>query len=253
MLSKLKKAIPAIISALLCVTMLLGITASAEKKSSIDRNIWNDTKALTNAKYNSKYIKLAAKYSEKDSKNTVTYDKSRMKKFTDKFTKAANAKNPELSLSLIDKESIIYMAVKDNNGKVVICMYGMGLAFYSDGKKMSYLSVEDKIMTDDIEDDSTGADIAASIADEFDFGISENAKGKIFKFKSEEKIYYYEEFENDYYVVGMLFNENGSPLAIVADDEVYCISFKTSVDDSEFKIPKGYKDIDIDDFYDYGF
>lgn len=253
MLKKLKKALPAVISALLCVTMVLGITASAEKKNSGDRSVWTDTKALTTAKYYSKYIKLASKYSEKDSKNTVIYDKSRMKKFVDKFTKAANAKNPEFSLSLIDKESVIYLAVKDNNSKVVICMYNIGLAFYSDGKKMTYLSVEDKIMTDDIDDDSTGTDIAASIAEDFDFGISENAKGKIFKLKSEEKIYYYEEFDNDYYVVGMLFNENGSPLAIVVDDEVYCISFKTSVDDSEFDIPKGYKNIDIDDFYDYGF
>ena len=253
MLSKLKKALPAIISALLCVTMVLGITASAEKKNSGDSSVWSDSKALTSAKYYSKYIKLASKYSEKDSKNTVTYDKSRIKKFVDKFTKAASAKNPEFSLSLIDKESIIYLAVKDNNSKAVICMYNTGLAFYSDGKKMSYLSVGDKIMTDDIDDDSTGTDAAASIADEFDFGISENAKGKVFKFKSEEKIYYYEEFENDYYVIGMLFNESGSPLAIVVDDEVYCISFKTSVDDSEFKIPKGYKNLDIDDFYDYGF
>ena len=251
MLRKLKKAIPAIISALLCVTMALGITVSAEKKSSVDTSVWSDTKALTSAKYYSKYIKLASKYSEKDSKNTVTYDKSRIKKFADKFAKATSAKNPEFSFGLIDKESIVYLAVKGDNSKVVICMYNAGLAFYSDGKKMSYLSVEDKIMTDDIEDDSTGADTAAGIADEFDFGISENAKGKIFKFKSEEKIYYYEEFENDYYVVGMLFNENGTPLAIVVDDEVYCISFKTSVDDSEFNIPKGYKNLDIDDFYDY--
>lgn len=253
MLRKLKKAIPAVISALLCVTMVLGVTVSAEKKNNIDSNLWNETKALTNAKYYSKYIKLAAKYSEKDSKNTVTYDKSRIKKFTDKFAKATSAKNPEFSFGLIDKESIIYLAVKGNNSKAVVYMYNMGLASYSDGKKMSYLFVEDKIMAGDIDDDSTGADAASSIADEFDFGISENAKGKIFKFKSEEKVYYYEKFKNDYYVIGMLFNENGSPLAIVVDDEVYCISFKTSVDDSEFDIPKGYKKVDIDDFYDYGF
>lgn len=251
MFSKLKKAVPAIVSALLCVTMILGITASAERKSAVDSNIWSDTKALTSAKYYSKYIKLAAKYSEKDAKNTVVYNKSLIKKFADRFAEAASAKSPEFSLSLIDKESIIYLAVKDDNSKVAVCMYGMGIALYSDGEKLSYLDVENKIMTDDIEDDSTGADTAASIADQFDFGIAENAKGKIFKFKSDEKIYCYEEFDNDYYVVGMLFTEKGTPLAIVVDEEVYCISFKTAVDDSEFDIPKGYKKVDIDDFYDF--
>lgn len=248
MLRKLKKAIPAVISAILCVTMVLGVTVSAEKKNSGDGSVWTNSKALTNAKYYSKYIKLASKYSEKKSKNTISYEKSRMKKFSDKFSKAASAKNPEFSLALIDKESIIYLAVKGNNNKMVLCMYNMGIASYSDGKTMTLLSVEDKIKVSETVENDKDDNFASELADEFDFGISENAKGRFFKFKSEEKIYYYEEFDTDYYVVGMLFNEKGSPLAIVVDDEVYCISFKTTVDDSEFDIPKGYKNVDIGDF-----
>lgn len=248
MLKKLKKLFPAIVSALLCVTMLLGATASAERVKTVDTNIWKESKALTSAKYYSKYIKLAAKYSEKDTKNTVTYDKSRMKKFVDRFNKAASADVPQLSFSLIDKNAIIYFAVKGDNCKAVICYDDLlGIAIYTNGKKSTMLSVGDKIkMTE--EETYDGKEAAALLAEDFDFGISENAKGKIFKIKSEEKIYYYEEFKGDYNTVGMLFSEKGNPLAIVADGEVYCISFKTTVEDSEFDIPKGYKTVDLDDF-----
>lgn len=248
MLKMLKRIFPAIVSALLCVTMLLGVTASAERVSTVDSNIWKDSKALTNAKYYSKYIKLAAKYSEKDTENTVTYDKSRMKKFTDRFVKAASADDPQFSFSLIDKNAIIYFAVKGDDCKAVICFDDlMGIALYTDGKKSTFLSVGDKIKATE-DEGSDGKEAASLLAEDFDFGVSENAKGKIFKIKSEEKIYYYEEFEGDYYNVGMLFSEKGNPLAIVTGGEVYCISFKTSVDDSEFDIPKGYKTVDYDDF-----
>lgn len=84
MLRKLKKALPAIVSAVLCVTMVLGITASAA-------SVWSETKALTNAKYNSNYIKWVEKYSEKESKNTVTFSKSRTKKYLDKMSRSQKA------------------------------------------------------------------------------------------------------------------------------------------------------------------
>ena len=73
-------------------------------------------------------------------------------------------------------------------------------------------------------------------------------KGKIFRFKSKEKLYYYEEFNGS----GFIFNENGTPLAAYLDGEAYCISFKTTVDDSEFNIPNNYKTVSFDDF-DYNF
>lgn len=247
MLRKLKKAVPAVISAVLCVTMLFGAAASAEKINSVDTNVWKEAKAAANAKYYSKYVKLAAKYSGKDTKNTVTYGKSRMKKFEDKLFRTVSAKKPEFSVSITDKSSVIYFAVKDSSCKAVICMSSAGIAYYTDGKKATYLSLADKVKTTTDELELTSEDIS-ELFDDGDFGISDDEKGKVFKIKSDEKIYYYEEFESDYYVVGMLFSENGNPLAIVADDEVYCISFKTSVDDSEFDIPKGYKTVDYDDF-----
>lgn len=248
MLKKIKKLFPAVVSAVLCVTMLLGVTVSAEKKNAVDASVWKETKAITNAKYYSKYIKLASKYSEKDGKNTVTYDKSRMKKFADRFFDAVYADDPQFSFSLTDKESIVYFAVKGEKYKSVI-YYELGVASYSDGKKTTYLSVDDKIKATDSESTDSKETASVLAADlNYIVDISENAKGKVFKIKSDEKIYYYEEFEAENYIVGMLFSENDSPLAFVMDDEVYCISFSTKVDDSEFDIPKGYKTIDYDDY-----
>lgn len=100
MLRKLKKALPAIVSAVLCVTMALGITASAA-------SVWSETKALTTAKYNSNYIKWVEKYSEKDAKSTVTFGKSRTKKFYEKQLTAFNAKDPQFALNMATKDEIM--------------------------------------------------------------------------------------------------------------------------------------------------
>ena len=158
MLRKLKKALPAIVSAILCVTMVLGITASAhpgrtdsngghydrstgtyhthngggssssssssssstsytfENKNTTTKtsdnksttnsaaSVWSETKALTTAKYNSNYIKWVEKYSAKDTKNTVTFGKSRTKKFYEKQLKTLNAEEPQFALNLVTKD-----------------------------------------------------------------------------------------------------------------------------------------------------
>ena len=111
-------------------------------------------------------------------------------------------------------------------------------------KGKSYKKEISKISSEYIEERT------AAVADIFDFDIAENAKGKIFKFKSDDKIYYYEEFDTDSYYgnVGFVFTEKGTPIAMVFNNTAFCMSFKTTVDDSEFDIPKGYKTVDIDDF-----
>lgn len=68
---KFKKVLFSVVSAVLCVTMILGVSASAAKNT-----VWSDTKALTSAKYNSNYIKWLEKYGEKEAKNTVSFSKS---------------------------------------------------------------------------------------------------------------------------------------------------------------------------------
>lgn len=258
MLKKLKKAIPAVISAILCVTVAFGTAASAADNSS---DIWKDAKTLANAKYNSKYIKWVEKYSEKESKSTVVYAKSRTKKFLDKLLAKTESEDPKFSFSLIDNDGLVSYTFKDGSLKVVSLIDGENVAVFINDNSISLISVKNKTKVTangegssderlvQIAKEYTGK-MSEEIADTFDFEISENEKGKIFKFKSDEKIYYYEEFECDGYFnyVGFVFTEKGTPVAVIIDRASFCVNFKTQVDDSDFDIPKGYKDIDLDDF-----
>lgn len=254
MLRKIKKALPAIISALLCVTMVLGITASAA-------SVWSDAKALTNAKYNSNYIKWVEKYSQKESKSTVTFSKSRTKKFLDKQIKATKSDDPQTSVSLISKDVLVSVAYKGDSMKLVIYESDMGLAFYANSKEMAMLSIADKKkttvpVTAEMEYDELIGNMNQSFMD-FDsddyyanLGISENAKGKIFKFKSGDKTYYYEEFKSaDYDKFGFLFTEKGTPIAIIGDNVIACFTISNKIKDSEFTVPDGYKETDVNDLY----
>lgn len=256
MLRKLKKAFPAVISAILCVTMILGMTASAANS-----NIWKDTKALTSLKYNSNYIKWAEKYSKKKAQNTVSYGKSRTKKFLDKLQKESTAENPEYIFGFINSDRMMCYAFKENSFKGVSLIDGECTVLYISNKELALISTDKKTKTsykatdDETEEFNNIASEYVSkyseqTAETFDFDIAKNAKGKLFKFKSDEKIYYYEEFDTDSYYgnVGFVFTEKGTPIAMYLNDLTFCVSFKTTVDDSEFKIPKGYKTVDADDF-----
>lgn len=241
MLRKIKKAIPAVISAVLCAAMLLGATVSAANS-----NIWKDTKALTSLKYNSNYIKWAEKYSKKKAKNTITYGKSRTKKFLDKVEKAFESDDLQFSLGFINKDVIYSYSVKGDSCKTVVHgQDGFAVVIYNRNDKGYMFSIKNKLCAAFGTDSEINAKGIVETASEFlDFNINESDKGKIFKFKSKEKLYYYEEFNGS----GFVFNENGTPLAAYLDGEAYCISFKTSVKDSEFNIPKGYKTVSLDDF-----
>lgn len=253
MLRKLKKALPAIISAVLCVTMALGITASAA-------SVWSDAKALTTAKYNSNYIKWVEKYSEKSTKNTVTFGKSRTKKFFDKQIKAIKGKDPQFSVSIVNKEALVSIVYKGSNIKLVMAEEDMGIGMYMTPKKITMLSVGDKQkVTIPVSQDMGYDDIIDEMLDSFmnfdgddyyaELGIAENAKGKLFKFTSGEKTYYYEEFKSsEYDKFGFLFTEKGTPIAMRGDDIIACFNISYKVDDSEFTVPKGYKETDADDF-----
>lgn len=256
MLKEIKRAIPAVISAVLCVTVAFGTVAHAA-----DNDLWKDTKALTSLTYNSKYIKWAEKYSEKDAKNTVKYDKSRTKKFLDRLQREAAAETPEYIFGLIDSDSMMCYAFGKNSFKNVSLMKGESSALYLNDNAMTLVSAGKKTKASlSVNDDETEdfneivaeytEESTKDTADTFDFDIAENAKGKIFKFKSDEKIYYYEEFETDgdFRYIGFLFTEKGTPLAFCFNGTALCMTFKTKVEDSEFDIPKGYKTVDYDDF-----
>ena len=256
MLRKLKKALTAFVSAALCVTVVLGITASAANS-----DIWKDTKALTSLNYNSKYTNWAEKYSEKEAKNTVFYSKSRTKKLLDKIQKEAIAEKPEYIFGLIDSDSMLCYVFKGNSFKGVSLMDDECNVMYLSGNALTLVSTDKKTKASlKVDDDETEdfnniaseyiSKYSAQTAETFDFDIAENSKGKLFKFKSSEKIYYYEEFDTDSYYgnIGFVFTEKGTPIAMYLNGRTFCISFKTTVDDSEFKIPKGYKAVDFDDF-----
>ncbi|MDE5741143.1 MAG: hypothetical protein K2H90_01685, partial [Oscillospiraceae bacterium] len=244
MLRKLKKAIPAIVSAVLCVTMVLGITASAA-------SVWSETKALTTAKYNSNYIKWVEKYSEKDAKNTVTFGKSRTKKFYEKQMDAFNENDPQFALNMITKDEMVSVVYKGRKIKMVVYTEESGIAIYMNSKEMTMLSVSDKQklkmpIPDDVNYDDLIDDMLDSYAkldnDAFmaeDLGIADNEKGKLFKFKSGDNIYYYEQFETENEGdVGFLFDSKGNPLAMNADGLAACFQIKYTVKDYEFTVPK---------------
>lgn len=257
MLRRLKKIFPAVVSAVLCAAMALGVTAYAADKTT---ELWKEAKALTSLKYNSNYINWGEKYSEKETKNTVAYSKSRTKKFLDKLIKTANTENPTYSFGLIEKTGFVNYVFKDGSLKIISLVDGEVNTMYATENAITLLSVKNKTKVgvsgksykeeiDKLSSEYT-EERTAEVADIFDFDIAENAKGKIFKFKSDDKIYYYEEFDMDKYYgnVGFVFTEKGTPVTMVLNNTAFCISFKTTVDDSEFDIPKGYKTVDIDDF-----
>lgn len=250
---KFKKVLFSVVSAVLCVTMILGVSASAAKNT-----VWSDTKALTSAKYNSNYIKWLEKYGEKEAKNTVSFSKSRTKKFYENQLKAFNSKEPQFLANIIDKDNIISVAYKGQKIKTVAYEDGTGVAIYMDPDKMTLLSVADKQkitmpMTEDLGyedmiDEMVGTFMTFDNDDYMsdDLGVTDKTKGKLFKFKSNDKVYYYKEFEGSKSgKFSFLFNSSGNPVAMSADDLSVCFSVSFKVNDSEFDIPKGYTDIEI--------
>ncbi|MCM1479139.1 MAG: hypothetical protein NC085_05505, partial [Muribaculaceae bacterium] len=187
--------------------------------------------------------------SAKETKNTVSYSKSRTKKFFDKVDKTMRADEPQFSLAIIDKESISYAARKGDKAKLAECNYREALLLYADGNSVTVLNINEKLKTEfksgGTYSDASGLLVIAWIG----FNADEEGKGKVFKFKSGEKIYYYEEFYSEYGSMGFLFTEKGTPLAMTLDGSASCISFKTKVEDSEFEVPKGYKTVSTEEFY----
>lgn len=250
---KFKKALFSIVSAVLCAAFILSVPASAAQKS-----VWSETKALTSAKYNSNYIRLVEKYSAKDAKNTISFGKSKTKKFYENQLVEFDDDNPQFLVNMIDKETIVSVAYKDKKIKTVAYEDGTGVAIYMDSKNMTMLSVGDKQkatmpMAEDIGyEDMIGEmngtfvnfDNDSYIADEL--GLTDKTKGKYFKIKSNDKVYYYEEFEgSEAGKFAFLFNSKGNPVAVMSEGTVACFSVSFSVDDSEFNIPKGYAEVGL--------
>lgn len=246
---KIKKTLFSVISAVLCTAMLLGISAFAAEK----RNIWQETKALTSAKYYSEYIRLVEKYSAKDSKNSVSFGKSLTKKYYEGQLEEIDDDDPEFYVNLIGSNEIVSVVFKDGKMKMVTYADGDGAAIYVTKKNMIILSVNEKAkitipVSNDSYDETFKEELETFDNDEYmdeELGVTDKTKGKYFKIKSGDKTYYYEEFNGNVQgKFGFLFNSKGKPIAMYSDGTAYCLNYSyTKVDDSEFKLPSGYEEV----------
>lgn len=259
--SKFKKVLSAGVAAVMCAVIALSVPAAAKN----DDTVWENTKALTNSRYSENYVKWAEKYSEKDSQNTITFGKSRTKKLFEKMAEAIDSDKPVFSVNIVDDDTICCVAI---SGKKVKCVmydkdYKNAFAFYMNSKEISLLSPKTKLKatmpTSEYGSYDEMLDGALEIFSDFahvfdDIDISDKIKGKLFKIKSGDKIYYYEEFGEDDSKCGMLFDSNDAPLAITTGEgTTFCFNFTDTVKASEFAVPKEYKDItedNMDEFFD---
>lgn len=254
---KIKRTFSIGIAALMCFAVTLSVPAAAKT----DDTVWKETKALAGASYSSKYIKWVEKYSEKDTTKTVTYSKSRTKKFLDKYEKNTDKDELQFALNISDKNSIISITIKGDKYKAAVYDGGMGMLYCGDAKNITFLDINNKqkcSLTTAEALKNTGLDypddydvpneIAKEASEILDLDIDSNEKGKLFKFISGEKTYYYEKFEeHSYSSVGFLFNENGNVIAANIDGDIVCMNVSYKVKDSEFNIPKDYNDVDYTD------
>lgn len=245
---KIKRTFSIGIAAVMCFAMTLSVPASA-KTDNEEVMMWKEVKAMTGAKYNSKYIKWVEKYSEKDTSKTVVYSKSRTKKFIDELEKASQKDEPQFALNMINEEIIISKAVKGDKIKTVVCMGSGGTGFCGNSNEITIFDIEEKEKLSLPKSKALEKlDFMTELSEMlFDLDIDDDEEGKLFKFKSGEKIYYYEYFEDDR--TGFLFSESGKVLAGYIIGTPYCINVSNKIDDSAFNIPTGYKDVD----YDYWF
>lgn len=257
--TKIKKAVSAGIAAVMCVTMALSVPAAAATNTA-----YKNSKALTNATYNSKYIKWVDKYSSQKSSKTISFSKSKTKKFYEDQVKKISPKKPQYSMDLINSDAVVSVAVKTDKMKIVMYMKEgkdeVSLAMYVDKKNMTMLSpAKKKKLTIPLPD---GTDVNSLMEESLgsfdndvymseDLGIADNAKGKYVKFTSDNKTYYYEEFKTKNGKVGFLFNSKGKPLAITTGDVSLCLNFSYTVADSAVTVPKGYTEASEDDLEDF--
>lgn len=253
--AKIKRVISAGVAAALCVALSLSVPAAAKTDDTTRREV----KTVAGVKYNSSYIKWLEKYGAREAKSTVVYSKSRTKKFVYRFAKAAYSDEPQLSLSIINDEFVGSAAIKGGKFRVIGCNDDYCSAYYSDSENITFFdfNANEKFegSMNNASEYGLGFSNANELAEEcgndlFYFFIPDGEKGKAFKIKSGEKIYYYEEFYSDMYgALGFLFSEDGNILALKNQDGCFCVSFSKKVDDSVFNMPeKGFKEVKFEDF-----
>lgn len=259
---KFKKIVSAAAVAAICFSMTSGIAVSAKEAADIyestsivaDMNaadpVWTECMKLAGGRYKSTYVKMMKKYSGKKSKTVVRYGDSKIRSFFNKLYKTIDADEPNFCFCMASTSHINSIAKKGDNIKIIeyidtsvesIC----GIYVNSETETMVFPKHMKK-KTHKLSDSNGTYRIEADNADSvYDFlGITDDTKGNVFKFKYNDKNYIYEEFEGENKIkLGMLFDSSGNPLAVYMGD-FYCISFSTSVEDSEFTVPSDYIEAD---------
>ncbi|MGN0692569.1 MAG: hypothetical protein ACI4K7_09510, partial [Oscillospiraceae bacterium] len=193
----------------------------------------------------------------KTSSSTVTFSKSRTKKYFEKLSKTVDKMSEDPSkasvkFTMVSKNYVLDFCCK--SGKIKYIAYineddiSMGLGIYIDSNSMTLLDLGSKQkIVSPIEEGEGDVDISESVGSITDFGISDKTKGKLFKFKYNDKGYYYEVFTNDNgETVGCVFDTKLNPVMLVDDTGYYTVKITTSVKSSDVKVPSGYEEIEMD-------
>ncbi|MGN1415637.1 MAG: hypothetical protein ACI4XF_02260 [Oscillospiraceae bacterium] len=264
-----KKKMSVALAAAVCCSMIstFGIAASAEEYTYSEGDCivselyaadpaYTEAVKLAGVKYNSGLAKKVKSYEGKTSKSTVTFSKSRTKKYFDKLYKSVDkmAEDPSkasISISMVSSDSVISIAMKGDKAKYIVYMeeedISMGLGIYQDSKNITLLDLSSKEkMTTPVTSDDESVDMVSTAGSVADLNIKDSTKGKLFKFKYNDKGYYYEVFTNeDGQTIGCVFDTKLNPVMMMDDTGYYTVKITTSVKSSSVTVPSGYEEIDL--------
>lgn len=265
-----KKKMSVALAAAVCCSMIstFGAAVSAEEYTYSETDsivselyatdpAYTEAVKLTGVKFNSGLAKKVKSYEGKTSSSTVTFSKSRTKKYFDKLSKSVakmgeDPSKASLKLSLVSKDYVLDFCLKGSKIKYIAYMneedISMGLGIYIDSKNMTLLDLSSKQMiVSPITEDEGSIDISETVGSVTEFNISDNAKGKLFKFKYNGKGYYYEVFTNkDGETLGCVFDTKLNPVMLVDESGYYSVKITTSVKSSDVKVPSGYEELELD-------
>lgn len=231
--------------------------ASIVSELSASDPAYTEAVKLAGLKFNSGLAKKVRSYDGKKSKSSVSFGKSRTKKFIEKYSKnaekmAADPSTASISLSMVSADEVVCLAMKGDKMKTVIYMnsddVSMGIAMYMDSNTSTILDLAEKqkvTMPNSSEENTMDFDNTTEALTGFD--IKDSQKGKLFKFKYKDKGYYYEVFETeDGEKMGFVFDTKQNLVMMADDTSIVSVKISTSVKNSEMTVPDGYTEVELD-------
>lgn len=231
--------------------------ASIVSELSASDPAYTEAVKLAGLKFNSGLAKKVKSYEEKTPKNSVKFGKSRTKSYFNKLTKKIqnmNADEISFSVSMVSKDEVASIAMKGEKAKLIaysnIDDMSFGYGIYMDTKNITtvFLDTKEKMTSPLTDDYFTGdTDITSSVESVADFNIADSTKGKLFKFKYNNKGYYYEVFETeDGESFGYVFDTKLNLVMMMDDTGYYSVKITTSVKNSDVTVPDYYTEMELD-------